>query len=72
MIHEKNQTISHFTGKKLGHSRIMKIPFTTLSHGIKHKIIIIVIMITITIAIIIEYLPRITFQYKVLLSTGSC
>ena len=25
----KKQTISHFTGKKLGHSRITKIPFTT-------------------------------------------
>ena len=30
-IHEKKkQTISHFTGKKFGHSRITKKPFTTL------------------------------------------
>ena len=26
----KNQAISHFTRKKLGHSQITKIPFTTL------------------------------------------
>ena len=32
-IHEKKQAISHFMRKKIGHSRITKIPFTILFKG---------------------------------------